>query len=249
VPRPATAEPPSTAASSVADSPCLRLTLNRGVVPWLAPVALLVAFVLTFFPWVGVYPNGTPVYTQSAWRAATGSLPPPDPIGDEVMQLEPALLKHKSVSLLLLFYLILLIPAVLLAVAERLIPLTGGTVPDVFRTVWTYRQTIQAWLSAVLFLLLVGAATFGIGLESAAAAAAEEAVPMPPAAEGTTPSSREIQVRNVKRDVKLASYALDRTIWMTLAVIMHVVAVTGTALDQWLDRNPGRPAPRVECYC
>jgi hypothetical protein len=119
----------------------------------------------------------------------------------------------------------------------------------VFRTVWTYRQTIQAWLSAVLFLLLVGAATFGFGLESAAAAAAEEKVPMPTAAEGTQPLSREIQLRDVKRDVVLASYALDRTIWMTLAVVMHVVALTGTALAQWLDRNPGRPVPRVECYC
>src|SRR5687768_1887464 len=42
VPRPATAESPGAAATSLAGAPCCRLTLRRSVIPWLAPVALVV---------------------------------------------------------------------------------------------------------------------------------------------------------------------------------------------------------------
>src|SRR5205823_664998 len=43
------------------------------VLPWVAVAAVLVMFVLSFFPWVGRYPGGVPFVTQSAWQAAFGA--------------------------------------------------------------------------------------------------------------------------------------------------------------------------------
>jgi hypothetical protein len=217
--------------------------LRRDVAPWLAPAALLVAFVLTFFPWVGVYPNGMPVYTQNAWKAARGTFAA-DPAGDEVMKRAETLESHKSLSLTLIFYLILLVPAVLLGVVDRALPLLGAPVPDVFRSVWVHRQVILLGLSAALLVLLLLALTLGFGLESAAAWAAEEAVP----AAGDAPTAAR-QKRDLRRDVELASFGLARTTWLSLAVVAHVVALAGAGVALWLDRHPSRAEPRVECYC
>ncbi|MBL8799658.1 MAG: hypothetical protein JNM56_37595, partial [Planctomycetia bacterium] len=49
------------------------LNVNPRVVPWLAPLSLLAMFVLLFFSWVGMYPGGVGVVTQSGWQAAIGS--------------------------------------------------------------------------------------------------------------------------------------------------------------------------------
>ena len=38
----------------------------------MAPVALFLVFILTFFPWVGVYPGGVADAWQNAWQATVG---------------------------------------------------------------------------------------------------------------------------------------------------------------------------------
>ena len=49
------------------------VSLSPRVLPWLAVGALVLVFVLTFFPWVGFYPGGITVTYQNAWQAAFGS--------------------------------------------------------------------------------------------------------------------------------------------------------------------------------
>jgi hypothetical protein len=226
------------------------LTLRRDVVPWLAPVALLIAFILTFFPWVGVYPSGTPVYVATAWQAAGGYFRVVDGLGESVMGRESILEKNSHWSGWLMLYLFLLIPAVILAAAERAVPWLGGTIPNALRPIWPYRQLVLSLLCAGLCLLLLGALLFGFGLETAAARAADERVPVPvPAADGTPPTTPQIQTRNIRRDVELASYALSRTYWLVLAFDAHLVALIGAGLGMWLERNPHRPEPRIECFC
>ena len=50
----------------------LTITLNPQIVPWVAPVCLVLVFVLSFFPWVGRFYGSYDVLTQSAWGAAFG---------------------------------------------------------------------------------------------------------------------------------------------------------------------------------
>jgi len=252
-PRPPAPEPTRSVPAPAASAACCRLTFRKSIVPWLAPAALALVFVLTFFPWVGSYPNGTPVYTQSAWNAATGNFWV-NPLGDSIDTIrhrEDALLKQKSGSVLMMLYLLLLIIAVLLAIAERLVPWLGGTIPDVFRPAWPHRQVILAGLCAALFVLLAGVMTFGFGLEREASAAAEEANPPVQTVDSVKGPARqsEERIRLLRRDLELGSYALDRTFWLHLVVAAHVIALLGAAAALWIDRNPGRPDPRLELYC
>jgi hypothetical protein len=231
----------------VAGAPWCRLVVRRNVSPWIAPAALVVAFVLTFLPWIGVAPNGTPVYTQTAWWAARGSFET-DPVGEEVMKREEALKTASGWSALLTLYLVLLVLVIPLAVAERVISRQGWTVPDLVRPLWPRRQDILAGLSAALLLLLLLALFLGVGLETAAARAAEQAADekVPPAA---VTGRRPEKLRDLHRDVALGSFALHRSGWVKWAVLAQFVALAGAGLTVWLDRHPERPEPRIECYC
>ena len=54
----------------------LRLTLRREVAHWFTPCALILVFLLSFFTWICVAPNGTRIYTQNGWQTAwANSLP------------------------------------------------------------------------------------------------------------------------------------------------------------------------------
>ena len=150
---------------------------------------------------------------------------------------------------LLLLYDFLLIVAVILAIAERVVPRLGGAVPDLIRPVWPHRQLILTILSGLLLVLLVLVLLLGFGLESAVARAADDEVPMPLGPDGGSPTTPQVLERNLKRDVVIGSYALDRTFALTLVVLANAAALFGAGLTLWLDRHPGRPEPRLECYC
>ena len=69
---------------------CCTCTLQKEVVVWIAPIALFLAFVLTFFTWVAAAPNGNRIYTQSGWQAAYGGFTV-DPYGEEIFNRRDAL--------------------------------------------------------------------------------------------------------------------------------------------------------------
>src|SRR5205085_12069380 len=145
----------------------------REVAHWLAPGALAVAFLLPFFTWVACAPNGTRVYTQNAWQAAFGGGFSADPAGEAVMQQEAVLRDNSHWSGWLMFYLILLLPATAIAIADRVLSRNLSTLPDIVRPIWPHRQAITAGLCAALLLLVLAPLIFGFGLEVAAARAAE----------------------------------------------------------------------------
>jgi hypothetical protein len=255
---PPPAPPPFTPPPAAVTSPsepsraggqCCTLTLSRRWVRWLAPVALIAAFVLSFFPWVGSYPNGSPVYTQSAWKAMRGAVGVADPAGEYVMKKHEALEKNSNVNGCLVLYCLLLIPAALLSAGVIATSLVDFTMPDAVQRVWGQRDLALAALGLILPALLAVPLLFGFGLEKAAALAAEAAVPPVAApAEGAKPDALESQKRDLRRDVEFASYAVDRTWWLRLALLAQGVALFGTAATVWLNRRGDRPEPRVEFY-
>jgi hypothetical protein len=256
-PAPAVAPAPSPAAdlprlaepSRSGVAPWLRLTLRREVAQWLAPGALILAFILTCFTWAAVAPNGTRVYTQNAWQAAGGWLTP-DSAGDSVMKAETELKAHLDMSVWLLFYLILLIPTAAVAIADRVLSDNPAAVPDIFRAVWPHRRAAVAGLCAVLVLLLILPLTLGFGLQTAALAAAEAAVPAALSAAGKPePTTAEKTERDLHRDLQVARFGLQRTVWLKLALAAQLVALIGAGMAVWLDRHPAAPDPRLEVYC
>lgn len=253
-PAPPTYPPPASVSAPPAEparagDPCCTMTLHRDWVRWLAPLALIAAFVLSFFPWVGSYPNGSPVYTQSAWQAMRGGFKTADAAGADVMKKNEALTKNGGINGLLLLYCFLLIPAAMLSVGVIATSLIDFTMPDVFKRIWNHRDLAMAVLGVVLPLLLITPLFLGFGLETAAATAAEAAVPAVAApSEGATPNPLDSQKRDLRRDVEFASYALERTWWLRLALLAQGVALFGTAAMLWLNRRGDKPEPRIEFY-
>jgi hypothetical protein len=228
----------------------LHLTLRRTTVRWLAPGALVLVFLLAFFPWLTVAPNGNRVCTQTGWQAAFGGGFSTDPLGDRVLGAEAALNPHRGVNVWLLFFFILLILTAALAIADRVLTGRQVTIPDIIRPVWPQRQLIVAGLCAAMFLLLLLPIFFGFGLESAVAAAAEAAVPPVQATVAKPePTTTDLKERDLRRDVEVAKYGLDRTFWLGLAVAVQAVALIGAGMTRWLDLHPNAPDPRVEVYC
>ncbi len=244
--RPEFAEKPPVAYApgSPRGAPWFHLTIRREFAHWLAPSAVILALLLTFFTWIAVAPNGTRIYTQNCWQAAGGGFTT-DLVGDRVMKAEAELKEHCRASVWLIFYLILLIPTVVIAIAGRVWTRNPATVPDVLRPVWPHRQMVVTGLCAVLLLLLVVPVTASFGLESAAAAAATPAA----ITAGPEPTTAEKAERDLHRDIKLAGYGLECTIWLKLAVLAQVIAVVGIGMAWWLDRHPNAPDPRLEIYC
>ena len=232
-------------AARLARSPWFHLTLRREVAHWLAPGALVLVFLLTSFTWVAIAPNGTRIYTQTAWQAAGGGFTT-DVVGDRVMHAEAELKAHTGMSVWLLFFIILLIPTAVIAVADRVLARNPAGVPDIFRAIWPHRQMVVAGLCLALLLLLLMPVMTTFGLESAAAAVAATPATTAAAPEPTTAEKAE---RDLQRDIQLPRFGLERTIWLKLAVVVQFIAVAGIGMAWWLDRHPNAPDPRLEIYC
>jgi hypothetical protein len=225
-------------------------TLRKDIVRWLAPVALFLAFVLSFFTWLAVAPNGRAIYTQNGWQAMTGGVQKVDFAGEEVLRKEQALRDAGGMNAWLLLYLILLILAMLLAIADLVISLMDLIVPDAFRTIWPHRGLILVAVTALLLLSLLAPMMSGFGLESTAVTLAEKDVPpMTAKLDGTAVSPNDVQMRDVRRDVAVASLGVQRSRWLGLVFLMTSIALIGAALSLWLDRRGSEPEPRMDFYC
>lgn len=227
------------------------LTLKAEALAWVPAVGLTLILLLTFFVWVGSYVGGHPVYAQTAWRALTGS-PSRNFHLEEFTQQQsgwPAdvLNKVQSDWLLVLPYLLALVAAVALAWAERFVmTVDRGRLPKrlgFLGDVWPYRIPVLAALATVAALLLLVLLARGFGLERAmretvTAKYADERVK----AEGN-PS--KLETIEWKADQELSRFNLERTFWLDLAVLLHVVVVLAMVGRAWLDRRGDKPPPRL----
>jgi hypothetical protein len=99
------------------------------VVPWLAPAALVVIFLLTFFPWAGYAGDDS----HMAWGWGFG-----------------------QTNVFTILYLLVLLPGFLLSVAitaVRLIP--GIKLPPMVQQVWPWRAAMVAFFAFVGLFFLV----------------------------------------------------------------------------------------------
>ncbi len=213
---------------------------------WLPAVGLTVALLASFFPWVGSYPGGVRVYTQSPWQAAVGTFSTailPDGLTDDEAGLRAVI----ASSGWLMPYLPLLLVGVLLAWAERLLPdaALAGLPPRLrwLARLGPHRQALLAGV-CLLTLVFVGLQTWrGYGLERAAQqTAAAKFADQEKAAGSDTNRQRKVQVLTGFEANRLGvqgATALDA------ALLAHLLAAAGAAGRWWLHRRGDRPLPRL----
>jgi hypothetical protein len=195
------------------------IELSPRVVPWIAPVALALLFIVLCFPWVGRYSlQSTEPVVQSGWGNGFWG-------------------EFTGLGLLHNVLYILVLP---LALATVLVPLLNLQLPPQVQAVWPKRTLILGGAVLVLFLILSLEMLTGFGLESAAVRPTEPAKAEAPK-EGAPSTS-------VPRDVeaRFAKLTLYRTAAPYLALLLELAALVGVALDLWLQRRGNRALPKME---
>jgi hypothetical protein len=213
------------------------------VLPWVVVGLLSVVLVLTFFPWVGYYPGGVHVVSQSAWQAAFGGHSAVDP---ELEKLSPLakdsrwhVQPHAS-ALLVLFLLFLILALLFAGVAAAMDVITTGLPPWLERLrPWRWALVYAAAL--LTFLLFVVQVLAGFNLLNAARERgnnilAEEVKNAP------TPADKKAKEIEVRTDLVSFRY----TGWMRLAFWLMFVTAASTTLTYLQARRPGLPTPRID---
>jgi hypothetical protein len=222
-------------------------TLNPQILPWVAPICLILVFVLSFFPWVGRYYGGYGVITQSAWGAAFGSSSVDEVYDNKTHWDEETKPEEKpGVSVLMIFFLIVgLLPAVAVGLAAAALPRLKSQfkLPPglVLAEPWRWLIVTGVTAVALLFLFLQMVTSFSIESrtrDQVAKAAAQGRVG------ANAIDSKWIDIEEGK---ELAGSGLRRTFYLRLSFLLLIIAVAGAAATHWLEnRGPDRSLPRFE---
>jgi hypothetical protein len=211
------------------------------VLPWIAPVCLLLVFVLLFFNWVGVYPGGEPAVTQNAWQAAFGV----EPVEGDLKQLVPFVEDGKykpGVSVLTIFYLLLFFPVLAVTIASVVISMIHIKLPPGVDKILPWRWGIVAAVNLVLFLFLALQVLLGFSLDSRYTDWVDKHVKRDTKENPTTPQKKE---NDAQRGELLER--LTHTIWLRLVIILHLAAIVCAALMFWVSQSgTHRPLPKLE---
>jgi hypothetical protein len=194
------------------------------VVPLIAPGALALLFLCLLPTWVGTYfLEDTEPYTQSGWGMGFGG-------------------QFSGTGLL---YLLLLLPTLLIAWANLLVPVLGVHVPPQVKHLWPHRLPVLVVATAVLLLLLLFQMVTGFGLEKAIEKPPTESV------KETKASSEDRLAKGLSQGAKgegarFARLSAYRTFWVWWAFLLQIVVLVGVLLEFWLDRRGSRPLPKMD---
>jgi hypothetical protein len=224
--------------------------ISDTVLRWVVPACLVLIFVFSLFPWVGIFPGGVPALTQNAWSAAfAGS-------GSEDLDLRKLYRRASSEGsaksdkekdrgsdwspgwspLLLLYLLPFFLVTLLLAIAVAVLPLVKVQLPPQVEQFLPWQWAALAGLNAVLLLFLVLQMLLGFGLENSYTAWVDSHPEMKKEAQ----NSKEMKEIEVARGMRLAM--LHRTIWLRLTLLLQIVAAVSAGLVFWIERR-GTAAP------
>lgn len=221
-------------------------TISPKVVAWLPAVFFTSAFLLTFFPWVGTYLGGHLVYSQGPWRALFGYVN----VNRGLEVVAPAGTigwtdKVRSDWLLMLPFLLLLISAMMLALADRgFRSFDPRNVPPLAKF-WPVRHTVIAALGVAAVTLIVIQSLNGFGLERAVHQVVREDPELAKAREEAKGDEAKLIAVNQKEELALVKFNLGRTTAMHLAVLFTVIgslAALGTIV---LERRGDKPPPKL----
>lgn len=221
--------------------------LSPRLLAWLAPLCLLAIFGLLFLPWVGMYPAGISAVTQTGWNAAFGGYSDNE-VWRDANREDLDYLKNLKLSLMLVFYLLILLPTLVIAIGSTLIHLRLVPVelPPSLAGSWSYRPLLVALLCLAGLVFLSLQLFSGFSLESATWEQADAmAKKLPGYKEPATPEQR-IKFE-LDKGKEYGKFNLTRTSWLTIALVLQVAALLFALIDYWAERRgPAAPAPRID---
>lgn len=216
------------------------VTISPKIVAWLPAILLTIVFLATFFPWVGCYAGGSPVYSQRPWGAMFNSTP------NRNFKLEGGTIpggwldKKKGDWRLLLPFFLTLILALVFAWAERGFgALDARNIPPLAR-VWPWRNTIIAGVASLALILLLAQWVNGFGLERAIKQHVTEQFADRRAKAETSPEA--LGKLEYDEEQEFNKYGLEHTTWFYLALLCMLGAVLSVMTRAALD-NRGNKAP------
>jgi hypothetical protein len=216
------------------------LWFSPRVIHWFAPAGVVLIFLLQLFPWVGLYRADKSLGTQNAWQAAfnggTFDQTALNPEGKQGPEGKPAKEETPGTNWLTIFYVFLfLLLALPLTVFSIVLHYQHVKLPPEVQRFVPWRWGIVAAVNFVVFLFLALQLAVGFSLEAKAREIAGQLSISKEAPEISHWARAGIQE------------AAERTVWLRLAFILHVLVILGAAFMYWIAR-PGvkRPAPRLE---
>lgn len=231
---------------------------------WVPAGCILLAFFLTFLPWVEMKLGGYTVMTQNGWETVFASKGENLPKGtgkesekkewenlDKGMAGRADDARYDSAVLrsdwLILLYLMALLLLVVLLAAERLIrdpaafPATASM--TFLPPLWKWRLAAIGVLAVVVFLLVCLQSFGGFSLQRSIDAFAKFDVKDSLATNPTEAQKRELWV---KAGQIAGAYSVHQTLWLNLLLVLHALAVVALAARFWLDTRGAKPLPRLD---
>jgi hypothetical protein len=245
-PKPAPAPPPPKAPPPPPPSGFEHIyviTLSPRVVQWIAPICLALVFLLLFFPWVGAYPAGHGVYTQSGFQAWWGTFST-DPVGEKVLKKDAAIREAISMNFFRVsLWLILILGGIALAAAPLVMSRFTIRLPAALEQLWPWRQALLGGITLLALVILLSLAWGGLGLERALEAPVHQQID---AQQTSGMTGEETQMMEIRRGAQLGELNLRRTVWLRWAVFFNLLALAGVGVEFWLERRGARLPPRAE---
>ncbi|MGH7225293.1 MAG: hypothetical protein ACRELF_18885, partial [Gemmataceae bacterium] len=221
----------------------IAMSLNGKVLQWIAPICLLLVFVLQFFDWDGLYPGGVAAVTGNAWTAAFGAYSADGDLKTHPYVPDIKEDKHKpGASVLTIFYLILFFPALLVTIAAVAITMVPIKLPLQVEKLLPWRWGVVTAINLIVFLFLGLQVLLGFSLDSRFRDFVDNRMKNE---KKETPTTPERKLADVHRGQMME--VEHHTIWLRLAVLLHLAAIASAALMFWLhQRGSHRPLPQLE---
>jgi hypothetical protein len=213
------------------------VTLGPRVVRWVTPVCFLLLFILLFFPWVGVYAGYKTIIRQTGMGVVFGfayteatlpATPPASPGAAALVEID-----KPSFSALGFFYFLFVLLGVLASIFVAVV--IFAPLPQ-FQQYLQWRSLALGGLSLAALFFLVLQLLAGFSLENKVM---EKAANVHRRLAETDKNAAELTYGMIQQ-------MLERRFWLTLTVLVNLVAVVASLADFWLERRPGRPLPRME---
>jgi hypothetical protein len=218
--------------------------ISPRLVHWTVRLTAVALFVFLFLPWVGMYPGGYGVYTQTGLQVMSGGVSV-DPVGVKALN-SPKPFDELHGNGVMLLYVLMVVIALILVIGPVVLDAARiQSFPAFAQFFWRRRLQALGLVGLVALTILITQLSSGFGLETAVAAKVDKNL-APELAAAKTPE--EQQVVNIHRAVEMAPYNLSQTTWLRLAVLGHIVLLVGIGLEYWLQRRGTRPFPRIEAH-
>ena len=211
------------------------------VIRWIPPAAMTLVFLLTLFPWDGLFPGGNSAYTQNAWQCLFGSVSY-DPVAERLMGFQSKLEERVHSNLWLLPYLFLLVPALVLAWAGPIVEVAKIKIPPNIEPYWKYRSAALAALLFFMFLLLLLQCATGFGIQRGVEQYIDDQFTLEKASAKTP---EEIQTLEMKMDGIRGSMRVRTTTALRLAIFFHLIAALAALGELGLALRGDKSPPRV----